>query len=77
MDALPVVSQVKSAVQWLWGDSEGAYETQVNFTKKFPVVSQVRSAGFALVGNQKEARKTQMEFLGNLDGIPVVGHAKV
>ena len=42
-DSIPVVSQVKSLVQVIDGDAEGARRTQENFSKIAPVVSQVRS----------------------------------
>ena len=42
VDYIPFVSQVKSAVQAICGDTEGARKTQDNFTKSFPVISQLR-----------------------------------
>ena len=41
-DSIPVVSQTKSIVQAISGDTEGAARTQENFLKRCPVVSQVR-----------------------------------
>jgi hypothetical protein len=80
MDAFPIVSQVKSLWQWIGGDSEGAKQTQENFSRRCIVVSQVRSAVHALAGNQEEARAVQTEFIKGLssftDGIPIVGHLK-
>ena len=77
VDGIPIASQAKSALQWLWGDSEGALTTQENFSKRCLVVSQVRSAVEAYNGDQQAAWDTQAEFLSGLDGIPLVGHAKV
>ena len=79
-DWIPIVSQVKSLVQVIGGDAEGARRTQENFSKQCPVVSQVRSAVEAIGGDEEAARKTQMEFVHNVsnfaDGVPGVGHVK-
>ena len=80
MDWMPVVSQLKSIVQAVSGDAEGAKQTQENFTKQCPVVSQVRSAVEAISGDTQAARDTQLEFVGLLsnvtNAVPVVGHIK-
>ncbi|KAI9324578.1 hypothetical protein DFJ73DRAFT_915618 [Zopfochytrium polystomum] len=80
MDALPVLSQVKSLVQFISGDSEGAKETQENFSRQLPVVPQLRSLVECIKGDNDAARSTQEscgEFLlGALDGMPVIGHVK-
>ncbi|MGH0141274.1 UNVERIFIED_CONTAM: hypothetical protein FKN15_077998 [Acipenser sinensis] len=80
MDAIPVLSQLKSFVQWVAGDSEGAEETQANFLQRCPVVAQGTSAVQAIMGDQEGARQTQIEFLKGLndkvDSVPVVGHVK-
>ncbi|XP_041081197.1 uncharacterized protein LOC121298252 isoform X2 [Polyodon spathula] len=80
MDGIPVLSQLKSFVQWSTGDSKGAEKTQNNFLKLCPVVSQGTSAIQAIMGDNEGARKTQMEFLEGVNGmvnsVPVVGHAK-
>lgn len=72
-DTIPVVSQLKSAVQAISGDSEVARQTQINFANQMPVVSQIKS-------DVEAARRTQMRFLKNaetlVDGTPVVGHIK-
>ncbi|XP_018026830.1 uncharacterized protein LOC108682211 [Hyalella azteca] len=80
MDALPVLSQTKSVVQWVCRDPEGAKRTQVNFSRQCPVVSQIRSAVEVAKGDTQAARETQKEFgkfIGSLvDGVPVAGHLK-
>ncbi|CAL4110425.1 unnamed protein product, partial [Meganyctiphanes norvegica] len=81
MDWVPVLSQIKSAVQATCGDRLGAHQTQVNFSRQCPVVSQVRSLAEATLYEDKHAaRDTQKEFLqamsGILNGIPVIGHVK-
>jgi Interferon-induced 6-16 family len=63
VDSLPVVSQVKSAMQACQGDMQGALETQERFSKQCPVVSQVRSAVEAHRGDHAAALATQREFL--------------
>lgn len=79
-DSIPMVSQMKSAVQYAWGDKEGARETQANFLNTFPVVSQGKSAYEWWYGDSEAARETQFKFLQGAssfaDGIPAVGHAK-
>lgn len=80
MDWIPVVSQVKSAVQAICGDQSGALKTQENFSRQCPIVSQVRSAVEAIGGDAQAARETQLEFVGLLsnvaNAVPVVGHVK-
>ncbi len=77
-DSLPVVSQLKSAVQAMSGDLEGAKRTQENFSDQMPVVSQVKSIAQAASGDAEGARRTQEAFGNGLkdmsEGIPVVGH---
>lgn len=79
-DTFPVISQIKSAVQAIGGDSEAARQTQINFANQMPVVSQIKSAVEAATGDDEAARRTQMHFLKNaetlVDGTPVVGHIK-
>lgn len=79
-DSLPVVSQVKSAVQAIAGDTEGARQTQLNFVKGCPIVSQAVALGAVIGGDTKYAKESQVYFGKNLmnmaDSIPVVGHAK-
>ena len=80
LDVCPVVSQVKSLVQVIGGDEEGARLTQENFSRQLPVVSQVRSLVEVATGDVEAARETQRQFgegMSDLaDGIPVVGHVK-
>ncbi|CAG0902770.1 unnamed protein product [Darwinula stevensoni] len=79
-DSLPVVSQVKSTVQLVCGDTEGAAKTQENFLRECPVVSQVTSTVQLIAGDVDGAIETQKRcgqgLLNAADGIPVVGHAK-
>ena len=42
-DSIPVVSQVKSLVQVIGGDEEGALKTQENFQRTGPIASQINS----------------------------------
>lgn len=44
IDSIPVVSQVKSLVQVVSGDDNGAKSTQENFLRTGPIVSQGYSA---------------------------------
>ena len=80
MDSLPVISQCKSAVQAICGDTEGARKTQERFLKTCPVISQGTSAVQAMMGDTEGARKTQLEFVEFLsdtaDAVPAVGHVK-
>ena len=80
IDSIPVISQMKSLVQVISGDVDGARKTQETFSKTAPVVSQVRSAVEAIGGNHEAASNTQKEFANNMgdmaDGIPVVGAIK-
>lgn len=41
VNSIPVVSQAKSGVQLICGDTDGAAETQKDFLQQCPVVSQV------------------------------------
>ncbi|KAF2356990.1 hypothetical protein FHG87_012252 [Trinorchestia longiramus] len=80
MDPIPLFSQAKSFVQWICNDSEGAKQTQINFSQQCPVVSQMRSAVESVKGDNRAALETQKQFgrfVGCvLNGIPIVGHAK-
>lgn len=62
-DGFPVISQVKSLVQVIGGDTDGARRTQENFVRQMPIVSQVTSAVQAASGDSDEAKKTQQQFL--------------
>jgi hypothetical protein len=43
VNSIPVVSQAKSGVQLICGDTEGAAQTQKDFLQQCPVVSQVNN----------------------------------
>ncbi|KAH9522798.1 hypothetical protein DERF_006358 [Dermatophagoides farinae] len=79
-DWIPVVSQVKSLVQVITGDVEGARQTQANFSRECPIVSQTRSAIELASGDKETAKKTQYQCLGTMsnfvDFLPIVGHFK-
>jgi hypothetical protein len=80
-DQLPIISQVKSLVQVIAGDSQGARDTQDNFTKGIflpaPIIRSLVELG---QGNSAAAGQTWKSTGNNLegivDGLPVVGHAK-
>ena len=76
VDYIPGISQVKSAMQLVLGNTEGALKTQDNFTRSFPVVSQVRARVEYLSGNKAAAKETIEAEGAFIDGIPVVGHEK-
>lgn len=80
MSWIPVISQLKSAVQALSGDKKGARETQLEFIRRCIIVCHVTSLVYAFKGDNETAEKIQIEFLqtlGNLiDGIPFIGHLK-
>ena len=80
VDTLPVISQTKSLVQAVSGDTDGALRTQENFSRQCPVVSQTRSLVEVSMGDADAALKTQQQFgegMSDLaDAIPGVGHIK-
>nr|UDL18262.1 chitinase-like protein [Bemisia tabaci] len=80
-DSIPIISQIKSAVQAISGDTEGAKKTQENFVNQAPVVSQIKSAVQSASGDNEGAKKTQEQFLHEFiepvaDNTPIVGHIK-
>ncbi|CAG7678979.1 unnamed protein product [Allacma fusca] len=81
-DSVPVVSQMKSLVQYIGGDSAAALSTQQNFAynNTFPVISQIASAGYAIGGDLGRAKNLQEKFAKDMesviDSIPVAGHIK-
>ncbi|XP_037042740.1 uncharacterized protein LOC119079050 [Bradysia coprophila] len=79
-DWIPGIAQIKSTVQLLTGDAEGAARTQQNFIRECPVVSQVTSVVQLASGDKKGAAETQKRCLGTINnvanGLPVVGHVK-
>lgn len=80
LDWLPLVSQLKSTVQLITGDTEGAAQTQANFFRECPGVSQATSLVQLAAGDAEGALETQKRCLGTVNnvanGIPVVGHVK-
>ena len=60
VDSIPVVSQAKSLVQVIQGDTEGARATQENFLETGVLVSQAYSAGLAIGGQTNEAMRVQV-----------------
>ena len=66
MDSIPIVSQLKSLIQAICGDVDGARQTQENFSRQALVISQIRSAVEAILGDQEAARRTQIEFLNSI-----------
>lgn len=80
-DGVPIISQIKSGIQAITGDEEGAEKTQENFMNQAPVISQVKSAVQFVTGDAEGALKTQEHFLHGtiepvVDNTPVVGHLK-
>ena len=79
-DWIPVLSQMKSFVQVITGDMEGACQTQANFSRECPIVSQARSVVELASGNEEAAIETQSRCLTTMndfvDGVPIVGHVK-
>ncbi|ETV69811.1 hypothetical protein H257_14634 [Aphanomyces astaci] len=59
------LSQAKSLVQVICGDTAGALQTQDNFTRGCAVISQARSlVESTILRNPEEASKTQQYFFG-------------
>ena len=79
-DSIPLISQLKSAVQAISRDTEGAKGTQKNFVRGCPLVSQVTSAVQWVRGDLTGAKETQKYFIWGissiLDSIPLIGHTK-
>jgi len=69
VDWLPVVSQCRSVMQALAGDSLGALRTQERFSQMCPLVSQCRSLAESMMGDNAAARRTQLEQLKMLRGL--------
>ena len=78
--SIPIISQAKSAIQAVAGDTEGAKETQVKFINTCFIISQGKSFIHWCAGDNEAAWKTQTQFVKGLgdfvDGVPVVGHIK-
>lgn len=79
-DVLPGISQLKSGVQWLAGDTAGAVDTQQHFFHEGFGTSQALSVYFLATGDPARAWDVQKKFARNLevlmDSTPLVGHAK-
>ena len=80
VNSIPVVSQAKSAVQAVAGDTKGAKEPQRDFLDTCPVVSQGTSFYHWWYADNDAARETQVKFGRSTsdcaNGVPVVGHIK-
>jgi hypothetical protein len=80
MNWIPGVSQLKSVVQLVSGDIDGAKKTQQDFIQQCPVVSQVTSIVQLVSGDESGALETQKKCLGTINSaansIPGVGHVK-
>lgn len=80
IDSLPVISQVKSLVQVMSGDVDGARHTAENFANTGIVVSQITSLVHVMNGDDEAARETQKHFGKSMesfaDSMPAVGHIK-
>jgi hypothetical protein len=63
---IPFLSQIKSAIQAINGNTIEARETQDKFSKRFPIVSQARSLVEVIQGRPDVARETQTEFMENI-----------
>jgi len=79
-DTVPLISQLKSGIQLVTGDKEGATETLKHYLNEGIGPAQARSAYFLVTGNSEKALEIQKTFLNNmevlLDGAPVIGHIK-
>lgn len=66
VNSIPVVSQAKSGVQLICGDTDGATETQKDFFQQCPVVSQVNFIQFTIYfGFKRNTACTEKYFLQN------------
>lgn len=82
MDWVPIISQLKSLVQYLSNDSVGATITQQNVSKQCIIISQCRSfVEYCYFTDGKDrATQTQLvqfQFLCDVfSSIPIIGHVK-
>lgn len=80
MNWIPILAQLKSIVQALAGDYEGASQTQSDFIRTCPLISQITSSIQACRGDCESARQTQIKFLLAMslfiDNIPGIGYIK-
>jgi hypothetical protein len=80
MSWIPGISQLKSAVQLVTGDVQGAIKTQEEFVQRCPGVSQVAAGAMLLTGQTELAKQTWHEGMHTIssvaNSVPVVGHVK-
>lgn len=79
VDNYPVVSQVKSLIQWASGDSEGALQTQDNFLNETPLVGDYVYFCKKLAGDKsadETRRRCNEGWSKAANSTPGVGHAK-
>eukprot|EP01084_Bolivina_argentea_P157541 274519_1 len=80
-DSIPIISQIKSLLQLLFGQSNRALETQINFIDATPLLSQLKSLYELFINvSPIQAYQTQKKFLiitnATIESIPVIGHIK-
>lgn len=79
-DIIPGTAQLKSLVQMITGDVNGAQQTQIHYLNEGLGPAQARSAYFAVNGEFQKSIDIQKKFVKNLegllDGTPVLGHIK-
>ncbi|XP_076284750.1 uncharacterized protein LOC143211173 [Lasioglossum baleicum] len=74
IDWIPVVSQLKSLVQLVDGNTEGAKRTQMNFLRECPGVSYLTNiVQLAAMETKKRCIRTVNNVLNS---IPFIGHLK-
>lgn len=76
MNSIPLISQIKSAVEAASGNMAAAEHTQQEFSKRCIIVSQARSAVEAVCGNPQAALETQQVFASGIDGWPGLSQVK-
>ena len=78
-DWIPVVSQLRSVLEFIGQDSIGATSTHHQFLKRCPVVSQA-AAGIGLKGANSTIAMANSEtlrvFSDLMDAVPIIGHLK-
>src|SRR5690606_28035056 len=72
-NSIPVVSQVKSAVQAISGDQDGAKKTQEEFLRTGILVSQCYALVKAIEGDEEEAKKSQVRSSINPQLLQYIG----
>ena len=61
-DTVPIISQIKSILQLLFGQKSRALETQINFVDATPLLSQLKSLYELFNNDLVKAIKTQKNF---------------